>query len=138
MSNKLLEMIESGEILDLAKAVKDNDIALFFEFGNVGAFVTEFDQSNKFSLTLDDLKVYLKSKSEYFSSHYGVSIKQYELWRKEIDKAYRCRAVTAKGNFCQSHMIPEKYRIPNNPADYDPSLPVYCSVHEDCAMNIKK
>ena len=57
MSNKLLEMIESGAILELAKSVKDNDITLYFEFGRIGAFVTEFEQSEKIILTLDDMKI---------------------------------------------------------------------------------
>ena len=138
MNNKLLEMIESGLVSEVAKSAKDNDVTLSFEFGKVCAFVTEFDRSGRFSLNLDDLKVYLKSKSEYFASYYDVSVKQYELWREESLKVHRCQALTSKGNPCQSHMIPEKYRISNHPADFDPNISVYCSVHEDRAMNIKK
>lgn len=138
MKSKLLEMIESGAILELAKSTKDNDLTLYFEFGKVGAFVSEFDLSEKISLTLEDMKMYIRSKSEFFASYYDVDVKQYELWREEHFKEHRCHALTLKGAPCQSFMMPRKYSIPDNPANYDPNSPVYCSVHEDRAMNIKK
>lgn len=135
--SKIREWINNGSLAELAVELEALKINLIIEYGSLRFDIRE--PGAKGLLSQEELEIYLKDPTAFLAEQNQVSVKHYLAWRESYLRQYpQCWATTKSGLPCRSMPSNTKYNVLVEPADFDPNMPVYCSVHEDSTASIRR